>query len=204
MPKPVCHSNLPAVKVEETCGCRWMCPCEYLSMCASPSPSPEMFHHKCTAEWSFSATEHFKADQDGRNCCLIVAQWFKKIIRLVRASLMLEFLMLLARFRATLSLVFALLEWQCFIRESHTQFPKLGWRMCGSNQEFILTSCKQAMDSWSILGLEGLACPQSSKCSTKTSTRNSPCLQITSSRASEQKGWTLSDWCMGWDDWNRN
>ncbi|NXC45571.1 VWF factor, partial [Penelope pileata] len=27
MPKPVCHSNLPAVKVEETCGCRWMCPC---------------------------------------------------------------------------------------------------------------------------------------------------------------------------------
>ncbi|NWS13317.1 VWF factor, partial [Pachyramphus minor] len=27
MAKPVCHSNLPAVKVEETCGCRWMCPC---------------------------------------------------------------------------------------------------------------------------------------------------------------------------------
>ncbi|GAB0177352.1 von Willebrand factor [Grus japonensis] len=27
MPKPVCHSNLPAVKIEETCGCRWMCPC---------------------------------------------------------------------------------------------------------------------------------------------------------------------------------
>ncbi|XP_069484436.1 von Willebrand factor [Ambystoma mexicanum] len=27
MPKPICHNNLPAIKVEETCGCRWTCPC---------------------------------------------------------------------------------------------------------------------------------------------------------------------------------
>ncbi|XP_028664014.2 von Willebrand factor [Erpetoichthys calabaricus] len=27
MQKPVCRNNLPAVKVEETCGCRWSCPC---------------------------------------------------------------------------------------------------------------------------------------------------------------------------------
>uniref|UniRef100_A0A8C5SRJ8 von Willebrand factor n=1 Tax=Laticauda laticaudata TaxID=8630 RepID=A0A8C5SRJ8_LATLA len=27
MAKPTCHNNFPAVKVEETCGCRWVCPC---------------------------------------------------------------------------------------------------------------------------------------------------------------------------------
>ncbi|XP_043943406.1 von Willebrand factor [Protopterus annectens] len=27
VPKPECHNNLPSVKVEETCGCRWACPC---------------------------------------------------------------------------------------------------------------------------------------------------------------------------------
>ncbi|XP_053319540.1 von Willebrand factor [Spea bombifrons] len=27
IPKPSCHNNLPAVKIEETCGCRWTCPC---------------------------------------------------------------------------------------------------------------------------------------------------------------------------------
>ncbi|XP_018418206.1 PREDICTED: von Willebrand factor [Nanorana parkeri] len=27
IPKPVCDNNLPAIKVEETCGCRWVCPC---------------------------------------------------------------------------------------------------------------------------------------------------------------------------------
>lgn len=44
MPKPVCQSSLPAVKIEETCGCRWMCPCEYLSLHAwPPSPSLEIF-----------------------------------------------------------------------------------------------------------------------------------------------------------------
>uniref|UniRef100_A0A452GFP6 von Willebrand factor n=1 Tax=Gopherus agassizii TaxID=38772 RepID=A0A452GFP6_9SAUR len=28
MQKPTCHNNLPAVKTEETCGCRWTCPCK--------------------------------------------------------------------------------------------------------------------------------------------------------------------------------
>ncbi|KAM8973916.1 von Willebrand factor isoform 2-T2 [Pelodytes ibericus] len=27
MPKPSCHNNLPAIKIEEKCGCRWACPC---------------------------------------------------------------------------------------------------------------------------------------------------------------------------------
>ncbi|KAG8438864.1 hypothetical protein GDO86_005162 [Hymenochirus boettgeri] len=27
IPKPTCHNNLPVLKVEETCGCRWTCPC---------------------------------------------------------------------------------------------------------------------------------------------------------------------------------
>ncbi|XP_074859171.1 von Willebrand factor isoform X2 [Carettochelys insculpta] len=27
MSKPTCHNNLSAVKTEETCGCRWTCPC---------------------------------------------------------------------------------------------------------------------------------------------------------------------------------
>ncbi|EMP38449.1 von Willebrand factor [Chelonia mydas] len=27
MSKPTCHNNFPAVKTEETCGCRWTCPC---------------------------------------------------------------------------------------------------------------------------------------------------------------------------------
>ncbi|NP_001243217.1 von Willebrand factor precursor [Xenopus tropicalis] len=27
IPKPMCHNNLPAMKIEETCGCRWTCPC---------------------------------------------------------------------------------------------------------------------------------------------------------------------------------
>ncbi|KAJ1165139.1 hypothetical protein NDU88_005568 [Pleurodeles waltl] len=27
IPKPTCHNNLPAIKIEETCGCRWTCPC---------------------------------------------------------------------------------------------------------------------------------------------------------------------------------
>ncbi|XP_042325058.1 von Willebrand factor isoform X2 [Sceloporus undulatus] len=27
MSKPTCHNKLPAVKIEETCGCRWVCPC---------------------------------------------------------------------------------------------------------------------------------------------------------------------------------
>ncbi|OXB54549.1 hypothetical protein ASZ78_009896, partial [Callipepla squamata] len=51
MPKPACHSNLPAIKVEETCGCRWMCPCEYLFLheCL-PLLSLELFIRKVTVD----------------------------------------------------------------------------------------------------------------------------------------------------------
>ncbi|XP_053574707.1 von Willebrand factor [Bombina bombina] len=27
IPKPTCHNNFAAIKIEETCGCRWACPC---------------------------------------------------------------------------------------------------------------------------------------------------------------------------------
>lgn len=161
MPKPVCHSNLPALKVEETCGCRWMCPCE-LSVCVCLSlPITWNVWPECWVE-----LEPFQVTRGGRNCCSIVIQRFKQITGSVKSPTDAA-----CKFRATLSLFFALAEWQCFIRESHTPFPKLcelGRRMYGRNQEFISASCKQAKYSWSILGLEGLACPQSSRCNTIT------------------------------------
>ncbi|XP_063784571.1 von Willebrand factor isoform X2 [Pseudophryne corroboree] len=27
IPKPICSNNLPAIRIDETCGCRWVCPC---------------------------------------------------------------------------------------------------------------------------------------------------------------------------------
>ncbi|RXM34883.1 von Willebrand factor [Acipenser ruthenus] len=35
MQKPACRNNLPSVKIQETCGCRWACPC----MCMGSSTS---------------------------------------------------------------------------------------------------------------------------------------------------------------------
>ncbi|MGH0133630.1 UNVERIFIED_CONTAM: hypothetical protein FKN15_075999 [Acipenser sinensis] len=35
MQKPACRNNLPSVKIQETCGCRWTCPC----MCMGSSTS---------------------------------------------------------------------------------------------------------------------------------------------------------------------
>uniref|UniRef100_A0A803V778 von Willebrand factor n=1 Tax=Ficedula albicollis TaxID=59894 RepID=A0A803V778_FICAL len=57
MPKPVCHSNLPAVKVEETCGCRWMCPCVCIGSSSQHIVTFDGLNFKLTGNCSYTLFE---------------------------------------------------------------------------------------------------------------------------------------------------
>ncbi|XP_059702157.1 von Willebrand factor isoform X2 [Haemorhous mexicanus] len=54
MPKPVCHSSLPAVKVEETCGCRWMCPCVCIGSSSQHIVTFDGLNFKLTGNCSYT------------------------------------------------------------------------------------------------------------------------------------------------------
>uniref|UniRef100_A0A8C9MZR3 von Willebrand factor n=1 Tax=Serinus canaria TaxID=9135 RepID=A0A8C9MZR3_SERCA len=54
MPKPVCHSSLPALKVEETCGCRWMCPCVCIGSSSQHIVTFDGLNFKLTGNCSYT------------------------------------------------------------------------------------------------------------------------------------------------------
>lgn len=62
MPKPVCHSNLPAVKVEETCGCRWMCPCVCMGSSSRHIVTFDGLNFKLTSNCSYTLFQDIKHD----------------------------------------------------------------------------------------------------------------------------------------------
>ncbi|XP_040421957.1 von Willebrand factor isoform X2 [Cygnus olor] len=62
MPKPVCHSNLPAVKVEETCGCRWMCPCVCMGSSTRHIVTFDGLNFKLTGNCSYSLFQDMQHD----------------------------------------------------------------------------------------------------------------------------------------------
>uniref|UniRef100_A0A8U7MAY2 von Willebrand factor n=1 Tax=Corvus moneduloides TaxID=1196302 RepID=A0A8U7MAY2_CORMO len=62
MPKPVCHSNLPAVKVEETCGCRWMCPCVCIGSSSQHIVTFDGLNFKLTGNCSYTLFQDLHHD----------------------------------------------------------------------------------------------------------------------------------------------
>uniref|UniRef100_A0A8C3PPM6 von Willebrand factor n=1 Tax=Calidris pygmaea TaxID=425635 RepID=A0A8C3PPM6_9CHAR len=62
MPKPVCHSNLPAVKVEETCGCRWMCPCVCIGSSSRHIVTFDGLNFKLTGNCSYTLFQDMQHD----------------------------------------------------------------------------------------------------------------------------------------------
>ncbi|XP_058276091.1 von Willebrand factor isoform X1 [Hirundo rustica] len=62
MPKPVCHSNLPAVKVEETCGCRWMCPCVCIGSSSQHIVTFDGLNFKLTGNCSYTLFQDLQHD----------------------------------------------------------------------------------------------------------------------------------------------
>ncbi|KAM6093690.1 von Willebrand factor [Chlamydotis macqueenii] len=62
MPKPVCHSNLPAVKIEETCGCRWMCPCVCIGSSSRHIVTFDGLNFKLTGNCSYTLFRDIQHD----------------------------------------------------------------------------------------------------------------------------------------------
>ncbi|KAM7022548.1 von Willebrand factor [Passerculus sandwichensis] len=62
MPKPVCHSSLPAVKVEETCGCRWMCPCVCIGSSSQHIVTFDGLNFKLTGNCSYTLFQDLHHD----------------------------------------------------------------------------------------------------------------------------------------------
>ncbi|XP_013803060.1 von Willebrand factor [Apteryx mantelli] len=62
MPKPVCHSNLPAVKVEETCGCRWVCPCICMGSSSRHIVTFDGLNFKLTGNCSYTLFQDVQHD----------------------------------------------------------------------------------------------------------------------------------------------
>ncbi|XP_041282783.1 von Willebrand factor [Onychostruthus taczanowskii] len=62
MPKPACHSSLPAVKVEETCGCRWMCPCVCIGSSSQHIVTFDGLNFKLTGNCSYTLFQDLHHD----------------------------------------------------------------------------------------------------------------------------------------------
>ncbi|XP_032850933.2 von Willebrand factor isoform X2 [Tyto alba] len=62
MPKPVCHSNLPAVRIEETCGCRWMCPCVCIGSSSRHIVTFDGLNFKLTGNCSYTLFQDMQHD----------------------------------------------------------------------------------------------------------------------------------------------
>uniref|UniRef100_A0A8C5X262 von Willebrand factor n=1 Tax=Malurus cyaneus samueli TaxID=2593467 RepID=A0A8C5X262_9PASS len=62
MPRPVCHTNLPAVKVEETCGCRWMCPCVCIGSSSQHIVTFDGLNFKLTGNCSYTLFQDLHHD----------------------------------------------------------------------------------------------------------------------------------------------
>ncbi|XP_010223541.1 PREDICTED: von Willebrand factor [Tinamus guttatus] len=62
MPKPVCHSNLPAVKIEEICGCRWVCPCICMGSSSRHIVTFDGLNFKLTGNCSYTLFQDVQHD----------------------------------------------------------------------------------------------------------------------------------------------
>uniref|UniRef100_A0A8C2U1F5 von Willebrand factor n=1 Tax=Coturnix japonica TaxID=93934 RepID=A0A8C2U1F5_COTJA len=62
MPKPTCHSSLPAVKVEESCGCRWMCPCVCMGSSSRHIVTFDGLNFKLTSNCSYTLFQDIQHD----------------------------------------------------------------------------------------------------------------------------------------------
>ncbi|XP_013921220.1 PREDICTED: von Willebrand factor-like, partial [Thamnophis sirtalis] len=62
MAKPTCHNNFPAVKVEETCGCRWVCPCTCMGSSTRHIVTFDGLDFKLTGNCSYTLFEDKEED----------------------------------------------------------------------------------------------------------------------------------------------
>ncbi|XP_063164440.1 von Willebrand factor [Candoia aspera] len=62
MAKPTCHNNFPAVKVEETCGCRWVCPCTCMGSSTRHIVTFDGLDFKLTGNCSYTLFEDKEDD----------------------------------------------------------------------------------------------------------------------------------------------
>ncbi|XP_061438597.1 von Willebrand factor isoform X2 [Rhineura floridana] len=62
MPKPTCRNSLPAVKMEETCGCRWVCPCTCMGSSTRHIVTFDGLDFKLTGNCSYTLFEDKKHD----------------------------------------------------------------------------------------------------------------------------------------------
>ncbi|KYO44719.1 hypothetical protein Y1Q_0016835 [Alligator mississippiensis] len=54
LPKPTCRNDLPAVKLEETCGCHWVCPCRCLGSSTRHIVTFDGLNFKLTGNCSYT------------------------------------------------------------------------------------------------------------------------------------------------------
>ncbi|XP_020641434.3 von Willebrand factor [Pogona vitticeps] len=62
MPRPTCRNNLPAIKMEETCGCRWVCPCSCMGSSSRHIVTFDGMDFKLTGNCSYTLFEDKEHD----------------------------------------------------------------------------------------------------------------------------------------------
>ncbi|KAJ6668444.1 hypothetical protein lerEdw1_011926 [Lerista edwardsae] len=62
MPRPTCHNHHLAVKVEETCGCRWVCPCTCMGSSTRHIVTFDGLNFKLTGNCSYTLFEDKRLD----------------------------------------------------------------------------------------------------------------------------------------------
>ncbi|KAL8194516.1 UNVERIFIED_CONTAM: hypothetical protein K2H54_023427 [Gekko kuhli] len=62
MPRPLCRNNMPAVRVEETCGCRWVCPCTCMGSSTKHIVTFDGLDFKLTGNCSYTLFDDKKHD----------------------------------------------------------------------------------------------------------------------------------------------
>uniref|UniRef100_A0A670HY20 von Willebrand factor n=1 Tax=Podarcis muralis TaxID=64176 RepID=A0A670HY20_PODMU len=62
MPRPTCRNSLPAIKVEETCGCRWVCPCTCMGSSTRHIVTFDGLDFKLTGNCSYTLFEDKEHD----------------------------------------------------------------------------------------------------------------------------------------------
>ncbi|XP_060109795.1 von Willebrand factor [Heteronotia binoei] len=62
MPRPLCRNNMPALKVEETCGCRWVCPCTCMGSSTKHIVTFDGLDFKLTGNCSYTLFEDKEHD----------------------------------------------------------------------------------------------------------------------------------------------
>ncbi|XP_062990456.1 von Willebrand factor isoform X2 [Elgaria multicarinata webbii] len=62
MPRPTCRNNFPAIRTEETCGCRWVCPCTCMRSSTTHIVTFDGLDFKLTGNCSYTLFEDKEHD----------------------------------------------------------------------------------------------------------------------------------------------